>query len=119
MSSNGQHSPAQLSRLDSKPSKREREAKSPKDPSTYHPAQHAMGLLSSLLGYSQLNRGPQCSFSSPETCTSLIGKPVTVTRVLELTVCCRCHDLPAKFKKLLVPGKIQQILRQHIHFSAR
>jgi hypothetical protein len=23
----------------------------------------------------------------------------------------RCHDLPAKFKKLLLPGKIQQIIR--------
>jgi hypothetical protein len=23
----------------------------------------------------------------------------------------RCHDLPSRFKRLLLPGKIQQILR--------
>ena len=39
----------------------------------------------------------------------------TITMVLVLTIGDlhiphRTHDLPAKFKKLLVPGKIQQIL---------
>jgi len=35
---------------------------------------------------------------------------VLVLVIGDLHIPYRCHDLPAKFKKLLVPGKIQQIL---------
>lgn len=38
------------------------------------------------------------------------GLLVLVLVIGDLHIPVRCHDLPFKFKKLLVPGKIQQVL---------
>ena len=42
--------------------------------------------------------------------TSLFSTMVLVLVIGDLHIPHRIHDLPLKFKKLLVPGKIQQIL---------
>ena len=46
----------------------------------------------------------------PDSCLFLNLAMVLVLVIGDLHIPHRTHDLPAKFKKLLVPGKIQQIL---------
>lgn len=46
----------------------------------------------------------------PSKADLLIAAMVLVLVIGDLHIPHRIHDLPAKFKKLLVPGKIQQII---------
>jgi vacuolar protein sorting-associated protein 29 len=56
-----------------------------------------------------------CILENPTPDTPLVSSTTTTTIMLvlvigDLHIPHRTHDLPAKFKKLLLPGKIQQIL---------
>jgi vacuolar protein sorting-associated protein 29 len=54
-----------------------------------------------------------CILENPTPDTPLVSSTTTIMLVLvigDLHIPHRTHDLPAKFKKLLLPGKIQQIL---------
>ena len=48
--------------------------------------------------------------TAPETFSKVATTMVLVLVIGDLHIPHRIHDLPSKFKKLLVPGKIQQIL---------
>lgn len=64
------------------------------------------------------NKRPYPSLTSADAVQHSVERPFSVAEYImvlvlvigDLHIPHRIHDLPAKFKKLLVPGKIQQIL---------